>query len=202
MMRYLAFLLIRHAARVLHPAHPVQARAMLTELEYIEGKDSLAWAFGCVMASYRQRASLLAVAIVAAQLCVGLAAGGFGFLHVYVGFDNLRAKARFLAGQLQIPPSEHWLWLFLVFAVCGMLHVAAALMMAIGSSRRVLQLAIVIVGFYLVAAPAASGHLSVPVVFQAIYIGLITLLAAVAAGLAWLWRWEERRLAARVTPSL
>jgi hypothetical protein len=149
------------------------------------------------MASYRQRASALALAIVAAQVCVGLAAGAFGFLHVYVGFDSLRAKVLFLASQQPTPPPENWLWLFLVFAVCGLLHVGAALMMAIGSSRRVLQLAIVIVGFYLVAAPVASGHLSVPVVFQAIYIGLIMLMAIVAAGLAWLWRWDERRLAGK-----
>jgi hypothetical protein len=208
MMRYLAFILGRHAARVLYPVCAVQAKAMLAELEYIEGKDSLAWAFGCLMASYRQRASPLAVGIVAAQLCVALAAGTFGFLHAYVGFENLRAKILLLAGQLPTPPPasfmhtidsyslEHWLWVFLVFAVCGVLHVMAALMMAIGSNERVLQLAIVIVGFDLVAPLVGSGHLSVPVIFQAIYIGLITLMAVVAAGFAWLWRWDERRLAA------
>lgn len=199
MMRYLALVLARHAARVLHPVRAVQAKAMLAELEYVEGRDSLAWALGCVMASYRQRASALAIAIAAAQVCVGLAAGAFGFLHVYVGFDNLRAKVLFLAGQLPNPPPEHWLRLFLMFAVCGMLHVAAALMMAVGSSRRVLQLAIVIVGFYLVAPLTGAGQLSVPLIFQAIYIGLITLMAAAAAGLAWLWRWDERRLSARAS---
>jgi hypothetical protein len=207
MTRYLALVLGRHAARVLHPASPVQARAMLAELEYVEDGDSLAWAFGCLMASYRQRASLLAVGIVAAQVCVALAAGAFGFLHVYVSFENLRAKILLLAGQLPAPapassmhtidsyPLEHWLWIFLVFTVGGMLHVVAALMMAIGSNGRVLRLAIVIVGFDLVAPLVASTH-TVPAIYQAIYIGLITLMAIVAAAFAWLWRWDERRLAA------
>jgi hypothetical protein len=207
MMRRIAFILGRHAARVLHPVSPVQARAMLAELEYAEGNDSLAWAFGCLMASYRQRASPLAVGILAAQLCVALVAGAFGFLHAYVSFENLRAKILLIAGNEPTPapasfmhtidayPLEHWLWIFLVFTVGGMLHVVAALMMAIGSNGRVLQLAIVIVGFDLVAPLVASTH-TVPAIYQAIYIGLITLMAIVAAAFAWLWRWDERRLAA------
>jgi hypothetical protein len=158
MMRRIAFVLGRHAARVLYPVSPVQAKAMLAELEYVEGNDSLAWAFGCLMTSYRQRANLVALGIVAAQLCVGLAAGAFGFLHAYVSFENLRAKILLLAGQLPTPAPgsfmhtidsyslDHWLWIFLVFTVGGMLHVMAAVMMAIGSNGRVLQLAIVIVG--------------------------------------------------------
>src|SRR5688572_23328632 len=202
MMRRIAFVLGRHAARVLHPVSPIQARAMLAELDYIEDGDSVAWALGCLMASYRQRASLLAAGIVAAQLCVALAAGAFGFLHVYVSFENLRAKILLLAGQLPVPapassmhtidsyPLEHWLWIFLVFTVGGMLHVMAALMMAIGSYGRVLRLAIIIVGVDLVA-PVVASTLAVPAIFQAIYVGLITLMALVAAGFAWLWRWDE-----------
>lgn len=206
MTRPLALVLGRHAARVLYPVRPLQAKAMLAELDYVEDGDSLAWAFGCLMASYRQRMSLLAVGIVAAQLCVASAAGVFGFLHAYVSFENLRAKIMLLTGLQPSPapgsflyaidsyPLEHWVWIFLVFTTGGMLHVIAAIMMAIGSNRKVLPLAIVIVAFDLVAPLAASPHL-VPAIFPAIYIGLITLMAIVAAGFVWLWRWDERRLA-------
>ncbi len=206
MTRDLALVLGRHAARVVHSVNPVQARAMLAELDYIEGSASLAWAFGCLMASYRQRASLLAVGIVAAQLCVGLAAGAFGFLHAYVSFENLRAKILLLAGKAPTPPPgsfmyaidsqplEHWLWIFLLFAAGGVLHVIAAIMMAVGSNKRVMQLAIVIIVFDLVA-PLVATH-PVSVIFPAIYIGLITLMALVAAAFAWFWRWDERRLVA------
>lgn len=206
MMDRIAFALGRHAARVLHPVNPVQATAMLAELDYIE-KGALGWAFGCLMASYRQRANLLAVGIVAAQLCVGLAAGAFGFLHAYVSFENLRTKIQLLAGQLPAPapgsflhaidaqPLEHWLGMFLAFTIGGMLHVMAALMMVIGSHRGVLRFAIVIIGVDLVA-PLAVYQGVIPAVYQAIYVGLITLMAIVAAGFAWLWRWDERRLSA------
>jgi hypothetical protein len=53
----------------------------------------------------------------------------------------------------------------------------------------------VIIGFDLVA-PLVASTLAVPVIFQAIYVALITLMAVVAAAFAWLWRWDERRLAA------
>ena len=147
MMHRLALVLGRQAARVLHPANPVQARAMLAELDYLEGSASLAWAFGCLMASCRQRANLLAVCIVTAQSCVALAAGAFGFLHAYVSFENLRTKIMLIAGQGPAPSPgsflytinaqslEHWLWMFLVFTAGGMLHVIAAILMAIGSRR-------------------------------------------------------------------
>jgi hypothetical protein len=82
MIRRLALLLTRHAAQVLRAAGAPQAQAMLAELEYIHGWDALAWGFGCVLASYRQRAGVLAVAIVTAQLSVGLAAAVFGLLHI------------------------------------------------------------------------------------------------------------------------
>lgn len=207
MMRRLALVLGRQAARVLHPANPVQARAMLAELDYLEGTASLAWAFGCLMASCRQRANLLAVCIVTAQSCVALAAGAFGFLHAYVSFENLRTKIMLIAGQGPAPSPgsflytinaqslEHWLWMFLVFTAGGMLHVIAAIMMAIGSNRRVMQLAAVIVAFDLVAPLVASTH-PIPTIFPAIYVGLITLMALAAAAFAWLWRWDEQRLAA------
>lgn len=180
---------------------------MLAELEYVEDRNSLAWAFGCLMASYRQRANLLAAGIVAAQLLVALAAGAFGFLHAYASFGNLRAKILLLAGQPPVPapgsfmhtidsyPLEHWLWIFVVFTVGGVLHILAALMMAIGSNGKVLKLALVIVGFDLVAPFIAYAD-DVPAIFPAIYIGLITLMAVAAAGFAWLWRWDDRRLAA------
>jgi hypothetical protein len=113
-----------------------------------------------------------------------------------VGFATFRTEAPFLADRLPTP-ADDWLWLFLVFAICGALHVGAALMMAIGSSRRVLEFAMVTVGFYLLAPLVSAGHLSVPAIFQAIYIGLITLMGGVAAGLAWLRRWDERRWAQR-----
>ena len=207
MMRHLALVIGRQAARVLHPANPVQARAMLAELDYVEGSASLAWAFGCLMASWRQRASLLAVGLITAQSCVALAAGAFGVLHSYVSFENLRAKILLLAGQAPAPPPgsflytinaqslEHWLCMFLVFTAGGMLHIIAAIMMAIGSNRRVVQLAVVIVAFDLVAPFVASTH-PIPAIFPAIYIGLITLMALVAAAFACLWRWDEQRLAA------
>jgi hypothetical protein len=204
MMRRLAIALARHAAHVLHPANPVQARAMLAELDYVEGGAAPAWAFSCLIASYRQRASLLSLTIVAAQSCVALAAGAFGFLHIHFSFENLRTKLLLLANHAPTPPGtflhainaqplEHWLWMFLTFAAGGLMHIAAAIMMAIGKNRRVLQLAPVIIVFDLIAPLIAAPH-AISAIFPAIYIALITLMALVAACFAWLWRWDERRL--------
>ena len=65
-------------------------------------------------------------------------------------------------------------------------------MMAVGRNERVLQLAIVVVGCDLMMSLLGGwGGFIVP----AIYMGLITLMALVSAGLAWLWRWDERRMA-------
>jgi hypothetical protein len=207
MMRQLALVLGRQAARLLHPANPDQARAMLAELDYIEGSSALAWAFGCLIASWQQRASLLAVGIVAAQSSVGLAAGSFGFLHAYASFENLRSKVLLLAGQAPAPPPgsfletihaqslEHWLCMFLMFSAGGMLHVIAAMMMVIGSNRRVVQLAAVIVAFDLVV-PLVAATQVIPSIFPLIYAGLIVQMALAAAAFAVLWRWDEQRLAA------
>lgn len=207
MKRRLARSLVQHAARILHPVQPTQATAMLAELDYVTDEDASEWALGCLVASYRQRASALAIGLVIAQLCVALPAAVFGFLHAYVGFDNLRAKIMLLAGALPPPapesflyaiharPLEHWLTISVVFAIGGALHVLAATMMAIGNNRKVLPLAIVVVALDLVAPMAVASH-SVAPVATAIYIGLITLMAIAAAAFAWLWRWEERRSAA------
>jgi len=65
-------------------------------------------------------------------------------------------------------------------------------MMAIGRNDRVQQLALVVVGFDLLMPLSIGwGGFIVP----AIYMGLITLMAVVSAVLAWLWRWDEQRMA-------
>jgi hypothetical protein len=176
--------------------------AMYAELEHLEGAKALSWALGCVAASYRQRASFLTAMIVGARLGVAMAAGAFGLVHVTSSSTHLWAKTRLIAGQtldvhrmeyvraIDAQPLEHWVWLFLVASTLGALHLAAALMMAAGRNDRVLKLAVVIVGADLSMPFVGMGALTLP----AIYMGLITLMALASSGLAWLWRWDERRM--------
>jgi hypothetical protein len=178
--------------------------AMYAELEHLEGNKALSWALSCLAASYRLRASFLAVAIVSARLCVAAAAGLFGLIHVVSSSANLWTKILIMTDSvpehyraalirsIDAQSLGHWFWIFLMFSALGFLHVMAALMMAIGRNDWVLKLAIVVVGFDLVVPFAGMGAFTAP----AIYMGLITLMALVSAALAWLWRWDERRMAA------
>jgi hypothetical protein len=203
MLHALALMVGQHAARILHPVRPVQAIAMFAELEHLEGAEAMAWALGCLSASYRLRASFLAVAIVGARLGVATTAGLFGLVHVLSSSRHLWTKTQLITGEalathrmeyiraIDARPLEHWLWLFLTASTLGLLHLAAALMMATGRNDRVLKLAIVIVGFDLIMPLAGMGEFTLP----ALYMGLITLMALVSSGLAWAWRWDERRVA-------
>lgn len=201
---HLARLLGRHAARVLEPVRPKQSMAMYAELEHLDGYAALGWAIGCLAASYRLRASLIAVGVVAARLCVAAAAGLFGAMHVMLSSANLWKKILAIAGEapdaaratlvrsVDSLPLEHWVWQFVMLSALGLLHVMAAIMMAIGRDDRVLKLAMVVVAFDLMMPLTVGwGGLIVP----AIYMGLITLMGVVSAGLAWLWRWDEQRMA-------
>lgn len=200
---HIARLLGRHAARVLQPVRPKQSMAMYAELEHLDGYAALGWAIGCLAASYRLRGSLIAVGLVAARLCVAAAAGLFGAMHMMLGSANLCQKILVIAGEAPNPahatlvrnvdslPLGHWAWQFLMLWALGLLHVMAAMMMAIGRDDRVLKLAMVVVAFDLMMSLTVSwGGLIVP----AIYMGLITLMGVVSAGLAWLWRWDEQRM--------
>jgi len=91
--RGLARRLVRHAAKVLRPAEPSWSAAMEMELEHIP-KDSqaLAWAFGCLRASYTRRYFKHHAAFLAA-VAVGVA---------YAFADEL------LSGVLAARPYPRW----------------------------------------------------------------------------------------------
>lgn len=203
MLQAIALLFGRHAARVLYPVRPVQAMAMYAELAQLEGAEALAWAFGFLAASYRLRASFLAVAIFSARLGVATTAGLFGFVHVMSSSANLWTKIQLITSDapastrtefirsIDAQPLEYWTGIFLTASTLGLLHLAAALLMATGRNDGVLKLAIVIVGVDLIIPLAGMGAFAL----AAIYMGLITLMALVSSGLAWLWRWDERQMA-------
>ena len=163
----------------------------------------MAWALGCLVASCRLRANFIAVAIVGARLCVAAAAGVFGCVHVVASSKHLLTKIQIITGGVQAPcrieitctiasqPLDHWIWMFLMFSTLGLLHVMASLLMAVGRNELVLKLAIVIVAVDLALPFAGMSGITL----SAIYIGLIVLMAFVSAGLAFLWRWDERRIA-------
>jgi hypothetical protein len=201
-MRKLALLLGGWAARLIHPVRPTQALAMYAEIENLPDREALVWALGCLAAACRLRASLLAALIVGARLCVALAAGLFGYVHVWASTNNLWFKLQIMSGaspkipasfisSLNSQPLDYWVWICVMFSALGLLHLVAAAMMAIGRNDRVLQLLVVVVGFDLLMSMAGLGGFTLP----AVYMGLITLMALVSAGLAWLWRWDERRMA-------
>ncbi len=203
MLQALALILGRYAARILHPVRPTQAMAMFAELEHLKGAKALAWALGCLAASCRLRANFITVAIVGARLCVAAAAGVFGCVHVMASSKHLWTKIQIITGGVPAPcrieitctiasqPLGHWVWMFVMFSTLGLLHVLASLLMAAGRNDLVLKLAIVIVGADLLLPFAGMGGIALP----AIYIGLIMLMAFVSVGLAFLWRWDERRIA-------
>ncbi len=203
MLHALALIFGRYAARILHPVRPTQALAMYAELEHLRGAKALAWALGCLAASCRLRANFAAVAIVGARLSVAAAAGLFGCVHVMAGSKHLGTKIQIITGGVEAPcrteiictiasqPLGHWIWMFLAFSTLGLLHVLASLLMAVGRNESLLKLAIVIVGVDLTMPLAGMGGDTLP----AIYIGLIMLMAVVSASLAFLWRWDERRIA-------
>ncbi|HEV7694177.1 MAG TPA: hypothetical protein VGO52_25305 [Hyphomonadaceae bacterium] len=201
-MRQLALILGGWAARLMHPVRPTQALAMYAEIENLPDRAALVWALGCLAAACRLRASLLAALIVGARLCVALAAGLFGYVHVWSSTHNLWFKLQIMSGVspklpasfingLNSQPIDHWVWICVMFSTLGILHLIAAAMMALGRNDKVLQLSVVVIGLDLLMSVAGLGGLTL----SAIYIGLITLMALVSAGLAWLWRWDERRMA-------
>jgi hypothetical protein len=201
-MRELALLLGGWAARLIHPVRPTQALAMYAEIENLPDREALVWALGCLAAACRLRASLLAAMIVGARLCVAAAAGLFGYVHVWSSTHNLWSKLQLMSGvspklpasfisSLNSQPVDHWVRICVIFSALGLLHLVAASMMALGRNDRVLQLSAVVVGFDLLMPLAGMSGFALP----AIYMGLITLMALVSAGLAWLWRWDERRMA-------
>ncbi len=203
MLHALALTLGRYAARILDPVRSTQAMAMFAELEHLKGAQALAWALGCLAASCRLRASFIAVGIVGARLCIATAAGLFGFVHVIASSSHLWTKIQIITGGVQAPcraeitctiasqPLGHWIWMFLIFWTLGLLHVLASALMATGRNESMLKLAIAIVGVDLVMPFAGMSGSSLPV----LYIGLIMLMAFASFGLAFLWRWDERRIA-------
>jgi hypothetical protein len=202
-MRTLALLLGEWAARLMHPVRPQQALAMHAEIENLPDREALAWALGCVVAACRQRASLLGLAVVSARLCVALAAGAFGVLHVVVGSINLWVKLAVMSGlpvhgqsdgymqPIQTMSMNATLESFAVLFSLGLLHIAAALMMAIGRNDWVHRLALAVIGLLLVFALFDVARIAWPM----IYVVLITMMATTSSGLAWLWKWDERRMA-------
>src|SRR5262249_38126517 len=160
---------------------------------------ALTWALGCLAAALRQRASFLAVMVVSARLCIALAAGAFGAAHVAIGGSNLSFKLAQMAGVtlhgLTRTPLEwlqpvaliHWLGSFATMGFLGGLHIAAAMMLAVGRHDWVHRLALGIIVLELAFALfGASGF-----TFPAIYLVLITMMAVASSILAWLWAWDE-----------
>jgi hypothetical protein len=175
---------------------------MYAEIENLPDREALAWALGCVMAACRQRASLLGLAVVSARLCVALAAGAFGFIHVLMGSMNLWFKLAVVSGMevnasqsylevLRETPLDYWLTNFAVLMSIGLLHVFAALMMAVGRNDWVHRLALAVIGLTLTISLFRLGGFGLSM----IYIVLITMMATTSSGLSWLWRWDERRMA-------
>ena len=205
-MRQLALLLGGWAARLMHPVRPTQALAMYAEIENLPDHEALAWALGCLAAACRQRASLLAVTVVSARLCIALAAGMFGLLHVMIGGANLWLKLAQMSGDplhqltayhaqtLQGTSLSHWLSSFAQMSLLGGLHMMAATMLAVGRHDRVHQLAFGIIAVEVLFAITGVSGLTLSV----IYLVLITMMATTSTGLAWLWRWDERRMAQQV----
>lgn len=202
-VRALALCLGRHAARVLHPVKPEQAMAMYAELEHLDGWRALGWAGGCVAAAYRQRASVVAMAVVSARLCVALAAGAFGLLHVVLSISSLWLKLAMMLGAsldhvsparlrlIAAGPVEHWLVVVGVLGALGVLHMAAAVTLAVGRNDRVCRYAIALVIFEVVIGVFGLPGMTLPT----IYVGLALMMALASSGLAWLWLWDERRMA-------
>jgi hypothetical protein len=202
-MRAFALLIGRHAARVMDPVRPVQAAAMYAEIENLDDREALAWALGCLAASYQARASFMAVAIIGARLCVATAAGAFGLFHLAISFQNIWMKLASMNG-LPLPgraeyleiiathPLDYYLRVFGVLSVVGLSHVIAALLMAAGRNDRVQQAAVVIVIIEVLMAPAVG---TAGPLMAMIYIFLITLMAVTSSGLTWLWRRDMQRMA-------
>ena len=202
-MRSLALFIGRHAARVIDPVWPDQAAAMYAEIENLDDRAALGWACGCLAAAYGQRASVTAIAVVSARLCVALAAGAFALAHFIYCIANLWLKIGLMTGAsfadvsparlrfIAEAPLEHWLASFVVIGALGTLHAAAAIMLAMGRNDRVCRYALV-----LVVMQVAVGMLGLSgVTWPVIYVGLTLMMALASSGLAWLWMWDERRMA-------
>lgn len=204
MMRALALLVGRHAARVIAPIRPEQAAAMYAELEHVEGGwPAMKWACGCLTAAYRQRASVVAIAVVGARLGVALAAGLFGLMHLVVAITAAWFKLQAIAGadlrvlgqwwtrSVQESSVEQIALLCCVLGVIGAVHVVAAVMLALGRNDRVCRYAIA-----LIVMEVAFGALRLPgMTLPTIYVVLALMMALASSGLFWLWAWDERRMA-------
>jgi len=208
-MRHLALVLGGWAARLMHPVRPTQALAMYAEIETLGDREALAWSVGCLAAALRQRASFLAVMVISARLCVALVAGLFGLVHVMASSSNLWLKlvqlsgtplsglTRYHADSLQSWPLDHWAWSFATMSTLGGLHIAAAAMLAVGQNTRVHQLALGVAALEMAYAFLGINGLTLSI----IYLVLIGMMVAATSILAWLWAWDERRMAkgARLT---
>jgi len=201
-MRQLALLLGGWAARLIQPVRPTQALAMYAEIENLPDREALVWSIGCIAAALRQRASFLAVMVVSARLCVALAAGLFGLVHVWASSMNLWLKVAQLSGTqvsgltryhaetIQALPLDHWAWNFATMSTLGGLHIAAALMLAVGQNNLVRQMALGVVVLETAYALLGISGLTLSM----IYLVLITMMGAASAILAWLLAWDVRRM--------
>lgn len=206
--RRLAEAAVRHAAWVLAPIRPMQARAMRAEVEHI-GDDgpALAWALGCLVAAYRQRTSLVTIGVAGARAAIALAAAGFGYGHIDIGMRNLILKAQLMAGIVSIPPSGpravylgildaeplgHWAWAALIFGIVGGLHILAAGLLALGRGARLRIVLAALVVLTTTSHLTGGGGLTLPVIYAA----LLLMMGGTGAVLDRLWAGERKRLAA------
>jgi hypothetical protein len=94
--RRLASGLIGHAAWAMPPAHRQWIRAMQAELDHIPGRlAGLAFALGCVQASYAQRITMMISLVVMARWTLG------GLALAWAGFSALAAA---LLGAIKANP--------------------------------------------------------------------------------------------------
>jgi len=204
-MRKFAKCLVTHAAAVIAPLRPTQARAMVAELDHIESaSDAFDFALGCVVAAYSQRMSVLVALTFSVRLATALAAGLFGLLHIIQPWSNVALKMRLLAdpgftacgtrceswirivGDL---PLSHWLWQQGAMATFGALHVVAAVLLLRGSIGRLAWMSMIVAALAL-AMPALGGG---GITFPVIYILLIAMMLAMGHGLAKLEHWNFTR---------
>jgi hypothetical protein len=204
-MRKFAKRLVTHAAAVIAPLRPTQARAMAIEFDHIENaSDAFDFALGCVVAAYSQRMSVLAALAFSARLGTALAASLFGLLHIIQPWSNVALKMRLLAdpgftacgtrceswvrsvGDL---PLSHWLWQQGAMAAFGALHLVAAVLLLRGSVGRLGWTSMIVAVLALIMPAFGGGGITFPV----IYILLIAMMLAVGHGLARLEHWSFTR---------
>lgn len=194
-MRKIAKRMVAHAAAVIAPLRPAQARAMVAELDHVENADdAFEFALGCVLAAYRQRIGIVAILAFSARLGTALAAGLFGLLHIIQPWSNVALKMRLgadpsftacgarcenwvrIVGDL---PLGHWLWQQIAMAAFGALHLVAAALLLRGSLRPLVWTGAIVAVFALAMPGLGAGGIT----FPAIYILLIAMMVALGGGL-------------------